>query len=444
MKKMKWLPLIGLIAMAAAFVVACGENGEPGPTPTPTPPPGELTTLFEFAADTRIQALNVGADALEIFGFFDGEEDETPPADFVPDTPVSLAGAPLLTVVAVEGPGTQSISVRVQTGTIVSTPPHFDGETFLGLNPSWGPGLELTTELLDFQHGDVITVRGYVTSIGTPGGWPTESEWGDPADAASGWDGDWFPAGATPRLILQSGIDTDAAHAVMATHTGTGPFELRGVLNLTQAGRGSIRIGLAGINMDVRVDNIIFQTLAEPLPPPSTPEPGVLGDFLTVTGINVTGLDAPIVAGARLGFGQGILGTAFDWVSASNAPEWIENEDDTFSLRVNATDGNFGVRVDIDFEEGDSITVTGRTGPGAAGQIMVNTFQFSPVVDAVEWEQDANSEFNITGTFSAAEDWGDDNAPVNQWEAEVVRIMMNDVDADSAFFYIDSISITRD
>jgi hypothetical protein len=140
------------------------------------------------------------------------------------------------------------------------------------------------------------------------------------------------------------------------------------------------------------------------------------------------GLNATIEPGPTT-FG-GIIGPHFGWVGGANIPTWVLNDDDTFSMRIDATDGNFGASLALAFAEGDKITVIGRAGPVVSQNIVVNVGDWNPVVAG--WGVAAGAPFNLSGTFTAA-----------QATPGRIRIMGNGTAGDGAHFFIDSILVER-
>lgn len=316
MKKNRWFSVA--VAFAAALVIACGGGaGDPRPPPEepPLPPPTvpedqAWTAPFDLATDARIQALAPGiTDPAVIFGFSDDPEAEPER----PYSPVAPEGAPMLSIETVRGPGEQ-ISIRVETGILI---PVEDGPDFVnipgtnpepgpeegglwrhftGYNPSWGPGLGLSAELINFRIGDTVRFVGELLEIGDQGGWPTDApeaeEWGAPnVPPGLGWSGPWWPAASSPRLVITIGVvavhgehDRLLPNNVVWSQNSVGPFDR--TITLTQAHLDaiarahvdladeeetvpSIRLGLAGLNMAMRVDNIVFTPVEGP--PAETP-----------------------------------------------------------------------------------------------------------------------------------------------------------------------------
>ena len=294
MKMRLWFSVA--VALAAALVISCGGGGGPGPLPPPPPPPPidpdvAWTAPFNLATDQRIQALALGlTNHADIFGFDD--DPDAPPAR--PLSPVAPEGSQMLSIETVAGPGGQ-VSIRVETGVLIPLEegPHFvnipgshpDGglfEEFTGYNPSWGPGLGLSAEIINFQVGDTIRFVGELLDMGLAGGWPTDGPWqqyADPIPEGMGFTGRWWPADGTPRLTLTVGVmDRHGEHDRILPNreiwfrTATGPFDHTITLtpaDITAIARAhaelidedevpSIRLGLAGLNMAMRVDNIVF------------------------------------------------------------------------------------------------------------------------------------------------------------------------------------------
>jgi|GEM_PF-4945112 len=343
MKMRRWF----LAAAAILFAIAmagCPVGTDPIPTPTPTPPPPlptpdlAWTTPFELATDARIQALALGlTDHEAIFGF---DADPDPDAEPVmPLSPVAPEGSPMLTITTMAGPGDQAVSIRVATGVLIpavgddfenlpGTNPDDGPEPgglwreFTGYNPSWGPGLGLSAELVPFRVGDRIRFVGELLDMGSQGGWPTDNpqapDWGAPiVPPEFGWQGRWWPADGTPRLVLTVGVgDTHGEHdrllpnRVVWYRNTAGSFDHE--ITLTPADIAaiaranadladeedvaSIRLGLAGINMEMRIDNIVFTPHAGP--PTPTPPPA---------SVNVTPSTADVVQGQTQQFSATVL-----------------------------------------------------------------------------------------------------------------------------------------
>jgi|GEM_PF-6016693 len=261
-----------------------------------------------------------------------------------------------------------------------------------------GIGLNLGTTGLDIREGDILTVTGSVTRTAT--GW-ARMQFGD-GDSADPERGSFnIPeAIGNHNFTITWAVDDDRANTRVTANAAS------------------------------VIPSFVIHSIEVYRPDPDAVVTGVLGDFLTVTGFDPAPdwFDAPITVGTLV-VPTGPLG-AFYWIASYRVPVWVANADDSLSLRVDATDGNFGLHLNIDFAEGDTITVTGRTGVGAEGQVLVNAGGFSAV--AVNWSQAAEAAINISGTFTAA-----------QAADSPIRVMMNGVTADPAYFYIDSITIVR-
>jgi len=164
------------------------------------------------------------------------------------------------------------------------------------------------------------------------------------------------------------------------------------------------------------------------------PQDNVLGAFLAVTGFDVSGLDAELEAGTALGnVDTGILTAFANWVGAGVRPVWVLNADDTFSLRIDASDGNNAVRVNLPFAEGDTITISGRTGSVISANIVTLAVgDWNPVAGAAAWSVAASSDFSFSGSLTGEQAGGG-----------FVRIGANPDGTAGAYFYIDSITVSR-
>jgi len=172
------------------------------------------------------------------------------------------------------------------------------------------------------------------------------------------------------------------------------------------------------------------------------PQNNKLEAFLTITGITVTGLDdilnTELVAGAALNFTSfgGILRTTFDWVGA-NAPVWVLNDDDTFSLKVNGTDGNFGAHLALPYAVGDRVIVNMRGGTIVPANIVFNAGSGWNEIGGAVWGVAANTTYaNRTGTINAA--------AVTYGGVRISANYGQGVDpTPNSYFLIDSITVER-
>jgi len=167
----------------------------------------------------------------------------------------------------------------------------------------------------------------------------------------------------------------------------------------------------------------------------TSPPEGTVGSIMVISGIDgIVGLDAELVAGTILPQYNAaanpvpLLTSFFDWNAEENRPVWVY-ENDAWSLRVKASDGNHGVRLNITFQAGDTINVKGRFASDTSGQIVVNSGDWDPV--AVNYGIAAGASFDISGTFTEI-----------QATRGLIRVMANNA-ASGSFFWIDSITITR-
>ena len=228
-------------------------------------------------------------------------------------------------------------------------------------------------------------------------------------------EGTVVPVTVAPRHNMSKGAITikyDGSTTVPAA-AGTYPV----TFDVAAATGFNAKAGLSAGTLDVKNER---------------PSAASLASFLTITGITVAGLDTELVPGALVPTGP--LDKYFEWVSGANIPSWFLNPDNSYSLRVDATDGNYGVKLDIPFAEGDVINVVGRFAADTSGQVLVNSGDWNVIGagsgTAVDWGVAEGGSFDITGTFQAS-------------QVDNVRIMANSVAAGSSYFYIDSITITR-
>jgi len=241
-------------------------------------------------------------------------------------------------------------------------------------------------------------------------------------------DGPLAPVFIRPRYNMSQGVITISYGASGAT-APTDP----GLYNITfdvGASTGfTAATGLVVGTLDLRA---------------SAPPTGLLSTFMSISGFDVPGMDVELEAGTYVPQYNAAdnpmppLSTYFTWVGGDNRPMW-DYENDAWVLRLRKdTDngGNFGVRLNIPFQAGDTITVTGYAADDYRGQVLVNSGDWNVIGPgssgggtAVNWSINEGATFNITGEFQADE--------VNN-----VRIQPNTVTAGD-FIYITSITIVR-
>jgi hypothetical protein len=466
MKKL-WLIILAVL-LVFGLAIGCGGGGAGSGNECPdcgedpcTCNPGNLeeTVVFDLATDEIIQALTLGPLVIT--------DDDSP---FDETLITEAGGAAHITFEAVAGPGSQAVSLKFTTAV------------------DWGAGIDLRHGAMRFRAGDKVSVSGSIETLSggrlqlnravggehaiatanTAGAFNfnvtlTEADvtairGGNPAALrlearANGMvvkidnikvEGMRPTDGAVPEAgdfvidnLLQFIDDDLVPVSIVPRSTGsTGAITIwyEGIAPTDYARSNTLpnALGTYRVTFDVAAATgfqAVTGLVAGNLVIDEKGTPGTLSAFLTVIGFTPVpdGLDAVIEVGTTT-FGD-IIGPHFDWVGATNKPAWVLNADDTYSLRVDATDGNFGARITLPFAEGDTITITGRTAPLMSEQLIINAGDWNPI-DA-EYSIDADAPFTMSGTFTAAQ------------AVLPVRIMGNEDAEAGAHFFIDSISITR-
>jgi len=171
-----------------------------------------------------------------------------------------------------------------------------------------------------------------------------------------------------------------------------------------------------------------------PPPPPPPPASATLADFLTVTGLDIAGLDTEISEGMFTRPTGPLTNNG-----GATAMEWVSHEDG-LSLKVSGVNWHGLVISTTGLQLTDTITVTGRaviTAPtdGANREILINSDEWGPGDAGTRWFMDhlgdGTHPFTLTGNISQA------------WLDAVMRVQTNNAGDTIPHFFIDNITITR-
>jgi len=225
-------------------------------------------------------------------------------------------------------------------------------------------------------------------------------------------EGDVIPVTIKPRYNMSKGAITIKYGD--ATTVPTTPGNTVVTFDVAAATGFNAASGLPAGTLDIRA---------------SKPQAGTLGSFLLIGGFpEIQGLDLSQVIVANTN-----PGSPFKFNAGGTKPEWVLNDDNTYSIKVSGT-GWHGLEIDlsvIPIAVGDVITVKGRMG-AVGGAVLVNCGDWNPIV--AQWGLAAGGAFNISGPV--------DQSHLTDATAKQLRIEANGV-AEGNFFFIDGIEIAR-
>jgi len=167
----------------------------------------------------------------------------------------------------------------------------------------------------------------------------------------------------------------------------------------------------------IEITEITFH-VAVAAPPAKT-----LADFVTITG-DIPGINLAVTLKEGLIGDSGLL-SGYNW--NGRRPIWLRAVDNSMYLKLH-NEGNDGLVIKYGFEEGDKITIKGRTGD-ITGEFVLNPDgDWAPLI---QQNLTAGQTFNVTGTFNAVQ------AARNE-----VRFNANN-NPPGTHFFIDSVEIER-